>query len=183
MYSFHLSNPKFGIDWHLNYFSKPRASNEKINKFRIQIPLITLESIVETICAKHKTNNKEPEDLVETKIMELIYVIRGNGPIEGVGFFYDDILIIKGLPDTYHIILFTLSVTPQGLQAENDQEPEFFGEYEYKDNGISLQYFSVQNKAITRPYQIIELRVESNHGHQTYTCLYRFRVHGKTANS
>lgn len=28
------------------------------------------------------------------------------------------------------------------------------------------------------PYDMIELRVESNHGKQTYTCVYRFRVHG-----
>jgi len=27
-------------------------------------------------------------------------------------------------------------------------------------------------------FPIVELRVLSNHGHQLYTCLYRFRVHG-----
>lgn len=67
----------------------------------------------------------------------------------------------------------------QGLEHEKDQEPILFGEYEYADNGASWQYFSVQNKEIRRPYEIVELRIESNHGHPLYTCLYRFRVHGK----
>lgn len=29
-----------------------------------------------------------------------------------------------------------------------------------------------------RAFQIIELQVSSNWGHQEYTCMYRFRVHG-----
>lgn len=28
-------------------------------------------------------------------------------------------------------------------------------------------------------YRYIELRVATNHGHPTHTCIYRFRVHGK----
>ena len=30
-------------------------------------------------------------------------------------------------------------------------------------------------------FQMVELEVKSNHGHPEYTCLYRFRVHGKKA--
>lgn len=30
-------------------------------------------------------------------------------------------------------------------------------------------------------YRVVELRVLSNWGHVEYTCLYRFRVHGKIA--
>ncbi|KAL5286601.1 NCAPG family protein [Megaselia abdita] len=107
-------------------------------------------------------------------------VLRLNSFVHVTGFTMEH--IPKSLAPTGRIDSAPRNFTVWGLQMENDQEPEFFGEYEYKDNGISLQYFSVQNKDITRPYQIIELRVESNHGHQTYTCLYRFRVHGKTSN-
>lgn len=67
----------------------------------------------------------------------------------------------------------------QGLEHEKDQEPVLFGEYEYADNDASLQYFPVQNQNINRPYEIVELRIESNHGQPLYTCLYRFRVHGE----
>ncbi|XP_067631722.1 klaroid protein isoform X2 [Eurosta solidaginis] len=69
--------------------------------------------------------------------------------------------------------------TVWGLEHEKDYEPVLFGKYEYEDNDASLQYFPVQNKEIKRPYEIVELRIESNHGHALYTCLYRFRVHGK----
>lgn len=54
-----------------------------------------------------------------------------------------------------------------------------FGEYEYQDNSASLQFFAVQNVDIKRPFEIVELRIETNHGQPDYTCLYRFRVHGK----
>lgn len=67
----------------------------------------------------------------------------------------------------------------QGLEAENDQEPYLFGEYEYTENGTSLQYFPVTNTEHNlRSHNIVELRIESNHGNINYTCLYRFRVHG-----
>lgn len=61
-----------------------------------------------------------------------------------------------------------------------DKEPVQFGNYRYSadENAQSLQYFPVQNSEISQPYQIVELRVESNHGNPRYTCLYRFRVHG-----
>lgn len=68
----------------------------------------------------------------------------------------------------------------QGLENENDQEPVKFGNYEYSDadDASSYQHFEVQNGEISRKYKIVELRIESNHGHSNYTCLYRFRVHG-----
>lgn len=62
----------------------------------------------------------------------------------------------------------------------NDQDSVMFGKYEYIENGTSLQYFQVQNVEITKPYDIIEMRIESNHGNMNYTCLYRFRVHGNS---
>ncbi|CRL05344.1 CLUMA_CG018268, isoform A [Clunio marinus] len=71
-----------------------------------------------------------------------------------------------------------------GLTTEMDKDPVNFGNYHYSadENAASLQYFPVQNREINQPYQIIELRVESNHGNPSYTCLYRFRVHGNVVN-
>ncbi|KAL0133438.1 hypothetical protein PUN28_000879 [Cardiocondyla obscurior] len=68
-----------------------------------------------------------------------------------------------------------------GLFSENDLEPVMFGEYEFMYSDESLQYFPVQNTEINRPYEYIELRIHSNHGQLEYTCLYRFRVHGRPA--
>uniref|UniRef100_A0A182JXE7 SUN domain-containing protein n=1 Tax=Anopheles christyi TaxID=43041 RepID=A0A182JXE7_9DIPT len=70
--------------------------------------------------------------------------------------------------------------TVWGLVALNDPEPVLLGSYEYLDKmGSSVQYFPVQNKDWNQPLQIVELRIESNHGNIHYTCLYRFRVHGE----
>ncbi|KYN08260.1 PREDICTED: uncharacterized protein LOC108775547 [Cyphomyrmex costatus] len=68
-----------------------------------------------------------------------------------------------------------------GLLNENDLEPVKFGEYEFMYSDESLQYFPVQNTEINKPYEYIELRIHSNHGQLDYTCLYRFRVHGRPA--
>ncbi|XP_053607766.1 klaroid protein-like [Plodia interpunctella] len=73
-----------------------------------------------------------------------------------------------------------------GLHGEMDPEPHLFGDYIYDANGTSIQYFPVKYPKTTNiggvnypvAYDIIELRVESNHGNPTYTCIYRFRVHG-----
>ncbi|EFN86429.1 Protein unc-84-like protein A [Harpegnathos saltator] len=68
-----------------------------------------------------------------------------------------------------------------GLTDENDPEPMRFGDYEFTYSEDNLQYFPVQNTEIKRPYEFIELRIHSNHGQLDYTCLYRFRVHGRPA--
>lgn len=66
-----------------------------------------------------------------------------------------------------------------GLTMENDKEPVKLGQYVYDYDGEPLQFFEVQNKGHT--FGIIEVRIISNHGNPNYTCLYRFRVHGKLA--
>lgn len=66
--------------------------------------------------------------------------------------------------------------TVYGLSTENDDEPFLLGKYEYDHDGPALQFFSVQNTG--PPFNLIELRIDSNHGNLLYTCLYRFRVHG-----
>ncbi|KAG7254932.1 hypothetical protein CRUP_033549, partial [Coryphaenoides rupestris] len=43
--------------------------------------------------------------------------------------------------------------------------------------GCSLQ----ESPSSSLVYRHVELRVLSNWGHMTYTCVYRFRVHGKMA--
>lgn len=65
-----------------------------------------------------------------------------------------------------------------GLLDEDDKSPVLLGRYIYDYDGESLQYFSVEN--VEQVYNIVELRILSNHGHPNYTCLYRFRVHGQT---
>ncbi|KAL4709917.1 hypothetical protein ACJJTC_003880 [Scirpophaga incertulas] len=73
-----------------------------------------------------------------------------------------------------------------GLHGEMDLEPHLFGDYIYDANGTSIQYFPVKYPKTTNiggveypvAFDIVELRVESNHGNPTYTCVYRFRVHG-----
>ncbi|GBP47378.1 hypothetical protein EVAR_38980_1 [Eumeta japonica] len=73
-----------------------------------------------------------------------------------------------------------------GLRDETDPEPHLFGDYMYNDNGTAIQYFPVKYPKIQNiggveypvAYDIVELRIESNHGNPTYTCVYRFRVHG-----
>ncbi|KAK2588856.1 hypothetical protein KPH14_001724 [Odynerus spinipes] len=68
-----------------------------------------------------------------------------------------------------------------GLTDKQDPEPVLLGDYEFKDSDNNLQYFPVQNTNIVTPYEYVELRIHSNHGELEYTCLYRFRVHGKPA--
>ncbi|KAM3728536.1 Nuclear migration and anchoring protein [Dirofilaria immitis] len=53
------------------------------------------------------------------------------------------------------------------------------GQYEYDIKGRALQTFHIQNE-INMPVSIIELVVQSNWD-SDYTCLYRFRVHGRKA--
>jgi SUN domain-containing protein 1/2 len=66
----------------------------------------------------------------------------------------------------------------RGLADELDTEGHLLGNYEYLDNDVPLQRFDVQDPN-PKPYQFVELVVLSNQGHPEYTCLYRFRVHGK----
>ncbi|KAK9496602.1 hypothetical protein O3M35_013132 [Rhynocoris fuscipes] len=89
---------------------------------------------------------------------------------------------------------FTLEHTPKELTAHGhiksapqhfsvwaltelmDKNPLLLGRFRYLDNGESLQYFDSEKLDI--PVQMVELRIESNHGSIDYTCIYRFRVHG-----
>ncbi|KAH8299818.1 hypothetical protein KR044_006426 [Drosophila immigrans] len=104
-------------------------------------------------------------------------VLKLNSLVHVTGFTLEH--ISKSLSPTGRIDSAPRNFTVWGLEHEKDQEPVLFGEYEYQDNEAALQYFVVQNVDVKRPYEIVELRIETNHGHPDYTCLYRFRVHGK----
>ncbi|XP_067927798.1 SUN domain-containing protein 2-like isoform X2 [Watersipora subatra] len=67
-----------------------------------------------------------------------------------------------------------------GLRSELDTEGPRLGSWRYQANGPRLQFFPVSDMGIP-PYHVVELRVLSNWGQKEFTCLYRFRVHGKLA--
>ncbi|XP_071052330.1 klaroid protein-like isoform X2 [Onthophagus taurus] len=65
-----------------------------------------------------------------------------------------------------------------GLKNENDLDAKLLGKYRYLNNGKSLQFFAVDADGDVG-FDLVELKVFSNHGNPNYTCLYRFRVHGE----
>ncbi|KAM9261535.1 LOW QUALITY PROTEIN: SUN domain-containing protein 1-like [Cariama cristata] len=67
-----------------------------------------------------------------------------------------------------------------GLDDEYQEQGKLLGQYVYDQGGEPLQMFPVMEKS-ENVFQIVELRIFSNWGHEEYTCLYRFRVHGKPA--
>jgi SUN domain-containing protein 1/2 len=69
----------------------------------------------------------------------------------------------------------------RGLDDESDTKGHLLGNYVYEDNDKPMQHFIIQDPN-PKPFQFIELVILSNHGHDEYTCLYRFRVHGKRVN-
>uniref|UniRef100_A0A1A8KI38 Sad1 and UNC84 domain containing 5 n=1 Tax=Nothobranchius kuhntae TaxID=321403 RepID=A0A1A8KI38_NOTKU len=66
---------------------------------------------------------------------------------------------------------------------KNDtEEGTLLGSFTYDENGDPTQTFELL-KASDVVYRFVELRVLSNWGHVEYTCVYRFRVHGKMAST
>ncbi|KAM7381032.1 hypothetical protein PAMA_012053 [Pampus argenteus] len=64
-----------------------------------------------------------------------------------------------------------------GLDDESQERGKLLGTYTYDEDGEALQTYSVTEEN-DGAFQIIEVQVLSNWGHQDYTCMYRFRVHG-----
>jgi len=55
------------------------------------------------------------------------------------------------------------------------------GRYEINGTSAVVQNFGVKDdshRQADQPFQAVSLRVLSNHGNPSFTCLYRFRVHG-----
>ena len=72
-----------------------------------------------------------------------------------------------------------MSAGPQGLSDASDQDGVLLGRYVYRESGPPLQQFPARPGAAGRAFSVVELRVHDNWGHREYTCLYRFRVHGR----
>ncbi|KAF4517422.1 hypothetical protein B566_EDAN005031 [Ephemera danica] len=63
-----------------------------------------------------------------------------------------------------------------GLTTLNNPEPLFLGRFRYEDSNQPVQTFQIDVEHDS--FRMVELRIESNHGHIEYTCVYRFRIHG-----
>lgn len=101
-------------------------------------------------------------------------VIKLAAPIKITAFSYEHIskkLIANGkiesAPKEFEVY---------GLKHEADTAPILLGSYKYDFDGEPLQFFASIHSDLV--FEMIELRVLSNHGNPNYTCLYRFRVHG-----
>ncbi|KAK2817393.1 hypothetical protein Q5P01_025584 [Channa striata] len=68
-----------------------------------------------------------------------------------------------------------------GMKNESD-EGTLLGTFSYDEKGEPTQTFKLPNPS-DEVYRYVEMRVLSNWGHVEYTCLYRFRVHGKMAST
>ncbi|XP_039247000.1 SUN domain-containing protein 1 isoform X7 [Pipra filicauda] len=88
--------------------------------------------------------------------------------------------IPKTLSPTGNITSAPRNFAVYGLDDEYQEEGKLLGEYVYDQEGEPLQMFPVMEEN-EDAFQIVELRIFSNWGHAEYTCLYRFRVHGKPA--
>uniref|UniRef100_A0A8D0G8U3 Sad1 and UNC84 domain containing 1 n=1 Tax=Sphenodon punctatus TaxID=8508 RepID=A0A8D0G8U3_SPHPU len=88
--------------------------------------------------------------------------------------------IPKSLSPTGNITSAPKDFSVYGLEDEYQEEGVLLGQYTYDQGGDSLQMFQVTEKN-EHAFQIVELRIFSNWGHSEYTCVYRFRVHGRPA--
>ncbi|XP_072838617.2 SUN domain-containing protein 1 isoform X9 [Pogona vitticeps] len=88
--------------------------------------------------------------------------------------------IPKTLSPTGNITSAPKDFSVYGLEDEYQEDGVHLGQYIYNQDGEPLQMFQVM-KTTEKAFQIVELRIFSNWGHTEYTCLYRFRVHGRPA--
>nr|XP_060639535.1 SUN domain-containing protein 1 [Anolis sagrei ordinatus] len=88
--------------------------------------------------------------------------------------------IPKTLSPTGNITSAPKDFSVYGLEDEYQEEGVLLGQYTYDQDGEPLQMFQVTEDT-EKAFQIVELRIFSNWGHSEYTCLYRFRVHGRPA--
>ncbi|XP_029786574.1 SUN domain-containing protein 3 isoform X2 [Suricata suricatta] len=65
----------------------------------------------------------------------------------------------------------------QGILKHCEGEEIFLGQFVYNRTGTTVQTFELQHE-VSESLLCVKLKILSNWGHQKYTCLYRFRVHG-----
>ncbi|XP_004450269.2 SUN domain-containing protein 3 [Dasypus novemcinctus] len=68
-----------------------------------------------------------------------------------------------------------------GILKECEGEEVFLGQFMYNKRGTTIQTFKLQHE-VSEYLLCVKLKILSNWGHPTYTCLYRFRVHGNPGN-
>ncbi|KAK3781502.1 hypothetical protein RRG08_054841 [Elysia crispata] len=102
-------------------------------------------------------------------------VLQLSHPIQVTGFTLEH--IPRSLAPKGDISSAPYKFSVFGLVSESDTQGMNLGNYTYEDNNRPIQHYEVQNR---HPgiFQLIELRVQTNHGNPEYTCIYRFRVHG-----
>ncbi|XP_067005073.2 SUN domain-containing protein 3 [Anabrus simplex] len=68
-----------------------------------------------------------------------------------------------------------------GLEETYDTEGIQLGRFTYTVPGTPLQTFIITDQAIEKriPFKAVQLKILTNHGNKEFTCVYRFRVHGK----
>ncbi|XP_043192585.1 uncharacterized protein LOC122365453 isoform X2 [Amphibalanus amphitrite] len=107
------------------------------------------------------------------------FVISLSRRIEPTEFIMEH--IPRNLTPTAAIDSAPRNFTVLGLRDGSDQEGVLLGRYLYRESGPPLQAFPARPAGAT--FSVVELRVHDNWGHRDYTCLYRFRVHGRPADT
>jgi SUN domain-containing protein 1/2 len=83
--------------------------------------------------------------------------------------------------------LASLSLCAQGYADKtalaDESKGVLLGDYRYDIYGSQVQTFAVQPHSSSpaveeQSFSVVKLEVYSNYGHEDYTCVYRFRVHG-----
>lgn len=68
----------------------------------------------------------------------------------------------------------------ESVELIADKNRFILGNFRYDNTSKqTLQFFETQYTYLDTPIRVIELKIESNAGNKDYTCLYKFRVHGK----
>lgn len=92
------------------------------------------------------------------------------------------------IPESFSIDHVPASISPDISSAPRkfkvigitvDDISQELGEYEYVIGKGVVQNFPVQNNPDNKSFILYRLEILSNHGNQEYTCIYRFRIHGK----
>nr|XP_023670343.1 SUN domain-containing protein 2 [Paramormyrops kingsleyae] len=83
----------------------------------------------------------------------------------------------KVLSPTGHIDSAPRDFSVYGITSETE-EGTLLGKFTYDQDGEPIQTFKLP-KPVEKVYRMVELRILTNWGHPEYTCVYRFRVHGK----
>nr|XP_046188033.1 SUN domain-containing protein 2-like isoform X1 [Oncorhynchus gorbuscha] len=84
--------------------------------------------------------------------------------------------ISTAVSPTGHIDSAPKDFAVYGITTDSE-EGTLLGTFMFNQAGDPIQTFKLPNP--NRVYRYVELRIISNWGHQDYTCVYRFRVHGK----